>query len=235
MSGFLILGFLFGMSHALETDHLAAVGTLASSERGSGRRIALLGASWGFGHALTLLLIAAPLIALGTTMSPRVEAGMESLVGVMLCGLGLWVLWKIRRARVHFHVHDHGDGPHLHAHSHAGAHLPHDQDPHEHSHPAFSPRAFMVGLAHGAAGSGALVALIAATSLSPMTAIIYVVLFGLGAMCGMALLSWVVSWPLRVAEQMAGRALEMVRIAVAVLAIALGIHVVLTNAALLLA
>ena len=164
MESFLILGFVVGMGHALETDHLAAVGTLASSGRATPKRLAFLGASWGMGHTTTLFIISVPVILFGMILTERFAAGMEFAVGIMLIGLGGHVIWKLRRERIHFHLHDHGDGRrHFHAHSHAGARVPHDRDPHDHDHAfSFSPRAYLIGLAHGAAGSAGLVALTAA-------------------------------------------------------------------------
>ncbi len=223
MASFLVLGFFLGMSHALEADHLAAVGALASSGRASGRRLAFLGASWGMGHTTTLFLLSLPVVVFGYVLSARAYAGMEVAVGVMLVSLGLHVLWKIRQNRIHFHVHDHGNGPHLHVHSHADSHEPHERDPHNHAHFAFSPRAFAVGLAHGAAGSAGLVALAAAATGSAWIAMGYVAVFGLGSVLGMALLTWAASWPLRLAETTAGRFMHGVQLAVAGGAIWIGV------------
>ncbi len=222
MLGFLILGFFLGMRHALEADHLAAVGALASSRRTSGKGLAFLGASWGMGHTTTLFLLSLPVVVFGYVLSARAYAGLEVAVGLMLIGLGLNVLRKMRRNRIHFHVHDHGTGPHLHAHSHAGSQLTHAQDPHTHAHGAFSLRAFSVGLMHGAAGSGALVALVAAATGSVWVAMEYVAIFGLGSVLGMGLLTWAASWPLRLAESTAGRLFLAVQLAVAGMAVWIG-------------
>ncbi|HHI71842.1 MAG TPA: high frequency lysogenization protein HflD, partial [Rhodobacteraceae bacterium] len=81
MASFLVLGFFLGMSHALEADHLAAVGALASSGRASGRRLAFLGASWGMGHTTTLFLLSLPVVVFGYVLSARAYAGMEVAVG----------------------------------------------------------------------------------------------------------------------------------------------------------
>ncbi len=235
MESFLILGFLVGMAHALEADHLAAVGTLASSGRATPGRLAFLGASWGLGHTTMLLLISAPVVLFGAVLSQRLAAGMEGLVGLMLIGLGVHVLWKMRRERVHFHLHEHGDGRrHFHAHSHAGARLPHGQDPHEHAHSRFSWRAYLIGLAHGAAGSAGLVALAAAATGSALTAMAYIALFGLGSVLGMAALTWSASWPLRLAERAATRFFRMVQLGVAGGAIFIGIRVIAENGPLAL-
>lgn len=229
MTGFLFLGFLFGMSHALEADHLAAVGTLATSGRASARRLAFLGASWGLGHTTTLFLVSLPVVLFGYVLSARMAAGMEAFVGVMLVGLGLSVLWRLRRRRIHFHAHSHGGRVHLHAHSHAGASVPHDRDPHQHAHAPFSPRAYAIGLAHGAAGSAGLVALAAAATQNALVAMAYILVFGLGSVLGMAALTVAASWPLKLAERNAARLLVAVQLAVAAIAIFIGVNVIIEN------
>ncbi|HFE38643.1 MAG TPA: high frequency lysogenization protein HflD, partial [Gammaproteobacteria bacterium] len=120
MISFLLLGFFIGMSHALEADHLAAVGALATSGKTTPKRLAFLGMSWGAGHTTTLLLLCSIVMVFGYVLSERVEAGMEFIVGIMLILLGIHVLWKMYKGRIHFHVHEHDGNQHLHAHSHAG-------------------------------------------------------------------------------------------------------------------
>ena len=239
LTGFLLLGFLMGMSHALEADHLAAVGALASREREDaareGRRpfgllrMAGLGASWGMGHAFTLLLLSLVVIVTGRMLSDTVAAMLEFAVGAMLVVLGLDVLRRMWKNRVHFHVHDHGDGRvHIHAHSHAESHLPHECDPHHHEHPTgFSWRAFLVGLMHGAAGTAGLMALAAAATRDVLTTVIYVILFGIGAMAGMALLTAVVSWPLGLGARRMSWLLKGVQLAAATVALGLGVFIML--------
>lgn len=235
MQGFLLLGFFVGMAHALEADHLAAVGTLASSGRATPKRLAFLGASWGMGHTTTLFLLSLPVVLFGLVLSDRIAASLEFFVGLMLVGLGAHVLWKMRKARVHFHAHDHGDGQrHFHAHSHADARAPHAKDPHDHAHGRFSWRAYLVGLAHGAAGSAGLVALAAAATQDALTAMAYIAVFGIGSILGMAALTYSASWPLRLAEKSAARLLLAVQLGVAGLAIFVGLRVIAENAPLVL-
>lgn len=236
MVSFLILGMVIGMAHALEADHLAAVGTLAVTGRASPKRLAFLGVSWGMGHTTTLLLLSVPVVLFGVVLSARLAAGMELFVGLMLAALGAQVLWKIRSNPVHFHVHDHSDGQkHLHSHSHglAGVGAPHNKQAHDHAHVRFSPRAYLIGLSHGAAGSAGLVALAAAATKDVSTAIAYVLVFGIGSIVGMAVLTCSVSWPLRMAENSAARLLKMVQIAVASMAIFIGSGLVLKTATIL--
>jgi len=233
MVSFLILGFLIGISHALEADHLAAVGALASSGNSSPKKLVFLGASWGMGHTTTLFLLSAIVLVFGYVLSARLAAGMEFIVGVMLILLGIHVFWKIRQSRVHFHIHEHGDGNrHIHAHSHAGAKITHKKDPHQHKH-GFSLRAYLVGLAHGAAGSAGLIALTAAATRDVTTALFYVLVFGIGSIFGMALLTYAVSWPLRLSEKTTGRFFNMTQGAVASFAIYIGVNVMIENGPLL--
>ncbi len=148
-TAFLALGFVIGMAHALEADHLAAVATFANEGDGRARLIAR-GALWGLGHTTALFVICSVVVLAGLTISGRVEATMEGAVGVMIIALGLRVLWKMRRDRIHVHVHAHGTKKHIHLHSHAGEAAPHGAHDHSHSHRARA----MVGRARWSSGSG---------------------------------------------------------------------------------
>lgn len=234
MENFLVLGFFVGIAHAFETDHLAAIGTLASSGKATPRRLAFLGASWGMGHTTTLFVISAPVILFGLLVSARMAAGMEFGVGIMLIGLGVHVFRKMYRARIHFHLHTHADGRrHFHAHSHQGASAPHAQDLHQHAHKVFSWRAYLIGLAHGAAGSAGLVALAAAATQNALTAMIYILIFGFGSILGMATLTCAASWPLRLAEATASRLFKTVQFATGLVAIVIGVSVMIEAAPIL--
>ena len=231
MEGFLLLGFLVGMGHALEADHLAAVGTL-STEPGRSRSLALRGAVWGLGHTITLFAICTAVILFGFAVTDATSAALEFGVGVMLVLLGLDVLRRMRKRRIHFHAHDHRDGRrHIHAHSHAGAIDPHVQDPHSHEHPhGFPLRALLVGLVHGAAGSAGLLALAVAATQSPWTAVGYVAVFGCGSIVGMAALTFAASWPLGWSQRSAWWLHRGIRLGAAALAIGIGIDVMVETA-----
>ncbi len=197
MVGVLFLGLLLGMQHALEADHLAAVASLAAHNR-SKRNIIRHGAVWGLGHMLTLSVFAGVVVLSERAVSASLAEWLEFAVGITLILLGAGVLCRIIRERVHFHVHRHADGQvHLHAHSHARDGQPHRLSEHDHVHAGGFPlRSLLVGMMHGLAGSAALV-VVAATALhSPLEGLIYVILFGLGSVAGMALLSVVIAVPL---------------------------------------
>jgi hypothetical protein len=230
MYAFLLLGFLPGMGHSLEADHLAAVGAMATG-RSSKKRLAVLGAAWGLGHTITLLLLCSAVIFFGFVLTEWGTAAMEFAVGMTLVILGVDVLCRVGRARVHFHVHDHGDGhPHIHAHSHLGSKLPHAVDPHDHAQPQRLPgKALLVGMMHGAAGSAGLLALALAVSREPWIAIIYVLLFGFGSICGMTALTCLAAWPLGLAERSATGLHHGLHSAISCVAIVLGISAMLES------
>ena len=232
MEGFLALGFLIGMQHALEADHLAAIGTMAAGRHGGKRGLALRGAVWGLGHTLTLFAICAAVILLGLTLTERMAAALEFGVGVMLVLLGLDVLRRMRARRIHFHAHRHDGGrAHIHAHSHLGSAASHAEDPHDHRHPeGFPRRALIVGLVHGAAGSAGLLALAVAATREAWAAVGYVLVFGLGSILGMAALSFVAAWPLGAAERHARWLHRGLAFGAAALAVGIGLDVMADTA-----
>jgi ABC-type nickel/cobalt efflux system permease component RcnA len=199
MSGILFLGFLIGMRHALEADHVAAVAVLATRAK-TVRQALPLGVMWGLGHTLTLFAFGAVIVVLNANLSPAVALILEAVVGVMLVGLGVDVIYRVVKKRIHFHVHAHQAGKHhVHAHSHEGEKT-HDASRHGHEHfKGLSFRALAVGMMHGLAGSAALV-LLTMQSVEPISSrVIYIILFGVGSMVGMGLLSIVIAVPLRYA------------------------------------
>jgi ABC-type nickel/cobalt efflux system permease component RcnA len=188
------LGFLLGLGHAFEPDHVVAVAALASRSP-SVRTTIRQGVAWGIGHSLTLLVVCSAIYSLEAVVPERVAQGLEVAVGVMLIGLGLDVWWKLRRKRVHLHVHEHDqDVPHVHLHAHPtnpGPALSVHQHPHE---PPY--RALLVGFMQGMAGSAALILLTLHAAVSVVEGLTYIALFGIGSIVGMATLSVIISIPL---------------------------------------
>lgn len=192
MLTFLALGFLIGLRHALEPDHVAAVVSL-STRGGTLRDHARSGALWGLGHALTLLVLAGSCVVFGLVIPERAGRLLEGAVGVMLVVLGIQVLVRLRRSGIHVHPHTHDDGTtHVHAHGHARA----AGGVHAHAHPRPPLRTLGVGALHGLAGSSALVLLVGSAAASPALALAYVLLFGLGAVVGMTVLAATVALPM---------------------------------------
>ena len=222
MFGILGLGFLLGMQHALEADHIAAVSSIAA-RRSHVADIVKHGLTWGLGHTLTLFVFAGAAILLGRAIPETVARPMETAVGVMLIGLGAHVLWRLWRDRVHFHKHGHGDGTaHFHAHSHAGETAPHVRTAHAHEH-GFRWRTLLVGLMHGMAGSAALLVLAVSQASSSAVGLAYVALFGIGSMIGMGALSTLIAVPLAISARWLTWANRGLQGAVGLATIAIGI------------
>ena len=229
MFGILGLGFLLGMQHALEADHIAAVSSIAARRTRLGD-IVKHGLTWGIGHTLALFIFAGAAILLGRTIPESFARPIEAAVGVMLIGLGAHVLWRLWRDRVHFHRHGHGDGTvHFHAHSHAGETAAHARAAHVHEH-GFRWRTLLVGLMHGMAGSAALLLLTVSQASSPAVGLGYVALFGIGSMIGMGALSMVIAVPLVVSARWLTWANRSLQGAVGLVTIAIGIMTVYETA-----
>jgi high-affinity nickel permease len=224
MFAILSLGFLLGMQHALEADHIAAVSSIAARRSDIGD-IVKHGLTWGLGHTLTLFIFTGFAILLGHAIPDTIARPIEAAVGVMLISLGSHVLWRLWRDRVHFHSHRHGDGTrHLHLHSHAGETVGHAASAHAHAHVhGFRWRTLLVGLMHGMAGSAALLVLAVSQAASPATAVAYVLLFGIGSMLGMGALSAVIAVPLAVSARWLTWANRGLQGAVGVVTIAVGV------------
>jgi hypothetical protein len=221
MFGVLGLGFLLGMQHALEADHIAAVSSIAA-RRTDVRDIVKHGLTWGLGHTLTLFVFAGIAIIIGHAIPAQVAQPLETAVGIMLVGLGAHVLWRLWHDRVHFHQHGHGDGvKHIHVHSHANEKIPHRNSAHMHPH-GFRWRTLLVGLMHGMAGSAALLLLAVSQVPNPAYGMFYVALFGIGSMIGMGALSVVLAVPLAVSARWLTWANRGLQGAVGLVTIAIG-------------
>ncbi|MEZ5429120.1 MAG: sulfite exporter TauE/SafE family protein [Pyrinomonadaceae bacterium] len=193
LSTFTILsfGFLLGLKHAVEADHLAAVSTIVA-ERRSILSSTLIGGFWGIGHTLSLFLVGALVIFLKLRISESVEARLEAIVGGMLVLLGINALRKLwRKETLHVHAHDHEGRQHIHIHT-------HEDEKREETHHfmRFTPRSIAIGMVHGLAGSAGLMLLIVPTISSPAIALLYILIFGIGSIGGMMLMSLLIGLPL---------------------------------------
>jgi high-affinity nickel permease len=220
----LVLGFFIGMRHALEADHVAAVSSLATRSA-SPRECVKQGVFWGLGHTATLFLFGSTVLLLDRVLPERLASGLELAVGVMLVALGLDVLRRLARERVHFHLHQHEDGVrHFHGHSHAGESI---HRTHDHGHWSKLPlRAFIVGLVHGMAGSAALIVLTLASAPSVAAGLLYILLFGVGSITGMALLSVAIAVPLRYSAAGLTRLHGILHAAIGIATVAIGVATV---------
>jgi cytochrome c biogenesis protein CcdA len=188
----LALGFLLGLRHALDADHVAAMASLAARSPGIRSTLRVAGA-WGIGHASILVVFGTVLVLLGATLPDGVARWLEALVGAMLVLLGIGVLRRIQRVEIHAHVHEHaGDVRHAHLHIHEEG-----RAAHAHGHArSLVPRALLIGCVHGLAGTAGLILLAVPAMQSGGRAFAYLVVFGAGTILGMMLFSLVISVPL---------------------------------------
>jgi len=203
MTSLLLIGLLIGMRHALEADHVAAVASLTHHNQSLSQAVRL-GVAWGLGHTITLFLFGSVVLLMDNVIPVDIAEGLEMAVGGMLILLGADLLRRIYRDQIHFHHHQHQDDPpHFHLHSHAGEHRRHHQaSPHNHQHlQGFPLRALLIGLMHGMAGSAVVILLALETVSSPLQGMFYILMFGMGSIIGMALLSVVISIPMKLSAK----------------------------------
>lgn len=184
----LLLGFVLGLHHAIEADHLAAV-TAIVSEKKNVFTASIVGGLWGVGHTISLFIVGLIVIFLKLQISESVESKLEGIVGVMLVALGVNAIYKLVRSdKVHAHKHSHGDVTHTHLHTHG-------EDEAAESHHRLSPRSVLVGMVHGLAGSAALMLMIVPLIPSALVALLYIVIFGVGSIAGMMAMSLLIGLP----------------------------------------
>ena len=183
-----MIGFVLGLQHATEADHLAAVSTIVSEKKNL-LTASIVGGLWGIGHTISLFAVGILVIFLKLQISETIEARLEACVGLMLVLLGVKALRKLFQAnKVHVHTHEH-DG-HRHAHVHA-----HHEDRSDTSHHRLSPRSVAIGMVHGLAGSAALMLLVVPTISSTAVALAYILIFGIGSIGGMMAMSFLIGLP----------------------------------------
>lgn len=241
----LAVGFFLGMRHATDPDHVIAVATIVTRQR-SLARAALVGAFWGLGHTITIFVVGAGIILFNLVIPVRVGLSMELSVGIMLIILGIINVVSFLRsvpdpvlatppsAAAHSHTHSHGDFIHTHRHTHqpeVPSH-PADQTPASFLDRTFGTsgawqhvRPLMIGLVHGLAGSAAVALLVLTTIRNPHWAIAYLLIFGVGTIAGMM----VITMSLASTLKFAGRSHAVARklaMASGVLSLAFGLFVV---------
>lgn len=247
----LAFGFFLGMRHATDADHVIAVSTIVSRER-SLRGAALIGALWGVGHTITVLVVGSAIILFGVVIPPRVGLAMEFAVAVMLVVLGLFTLSSVtRRIREqvtyqlagehphgrhddgHLHTHRHGDYIHAHSHGHGQADHGHREDDTPQARldrtlgslkPYLMIRPLVVGVVHGLAGSAAVALLVLAAVREAAWAVAYLAVFGLGTVAGMMLITSALAVPLARAANGSATLGMFMRVASGALSLGFGLY-----------
>jgi ABC-type nickel/cobalt efflux system permease component RcnA len=200
------IGFFLGMRHATDPDHVIAVTTIVSQQRNTARA-ALIGALWGLGHTLTIFIVGSAIIIFNLVIPPRIGLTMELSVGIMLIVLGGWNLASFMSAVPQDgNVPDSPRIPDADAFQGSRTEAGHSHDGHSHVHELTPPlstvdrslrrfhayqfiRPLVIGIVHGLAGSAAVTLLILASIRDARWAIAYLLVFGIGTIAGMMLIT----------------------------------------------
>ena len=186
----LFLGFVLGLAHACDPDHLVAVGTLTAESKNA-RQASVLGIVWGIGHTIALAFIGTLVLNMKWTVPDQFSFAMEAIVGLIIIILGINLLWQsLQKITIHTHQHRHDGSTHAHVHIHGSDTCTH----HHHGRDAIV-KTLGVGIVHGLAGSAALSLTVMSTMPSTMLGVIYIVVFGIGSIGGMLVMSTFLSLP----------------------------------------
>lgn len=239
----LAVGFFLGMRHATDADHVIAISTIVSRQR-SVRSAAMVGAIWGLGHTLTVALVGGAILLFTIVIPPRLGLAMEFAVGVMLVllgvlnltGMNLWIRDNIHIAPGgHGHTHAHGDYAHSHMHGHGQAQHGHAEDQ--------TPQAWLdrklgglgvyqlarpliVGVVHGLAGSAAVALLVLTAIDDPLWGMVYLLLFGVGTIAGMMLITVAIAAPFAYSMERFPRFNAYLRVASGLLSVGFGLFLI---------
>jgi hypothetical protein len=212
-----LLGFFLGMRHATDPDHVIAVTTIVSRERTMVHAL-LIGALWGLGHTVTIFAVGSAIILFNLTIPPRLGLSMELSVGLMLILLGLMNLSGLMRRAIEW-ITIRRFGPGAHSHLILGRRMVHSHDDNDADEDLSAEststsrtsqrrpqwlntlglfhfaRPLTVGIVHGLAGSAAVALLVLTTIHHPSWAIGYLLIFGLGTIAGMMLITAAIALP----------------------------------------
>ena len=223
----LLLGALgFGIAHAFEPDHMAAVSTFVA-QRPRPREAALFGVRWALGHGLSLFLLGSLLFAIkraAEKSQPQLFASgmLDRCVGFVLVGLGLWTLFQVASSRA--------SQKHLHGHSHDGHWHTHGNEDGAPSHSHIGGLASLgMGVLHGAAGTGAFIGQsVVALSSSYLFVFLYTLVFSVGVLMSMATNAGALGGFLTIFEKRGAQALSAARVVTGLLTCGIGLCLVLS-------
>jgi ABC-type nickel/cobalt efflux system permease component RcnA len=237
------LGFFLGMRHATDPDHVIAVTTIVSRQQNI-RHAALIGILWGVGHTITILAVGSAIILFGIVIPPRLGLSMELSVGLMLILLGVlnlsgfmrWITETFTPMEAAGRTHTHVVGTSLHHHTHS--HPPEKQNHEGDSHNRWMDRTFgklgvyqvvrplAVGLIHGLAGSAAVALLVLTTIRVPSLAVLYLLVFGIGTIAGMMLITTAIAVPFKYSKTRFARLNQNLAVASGIISVAFGVFIV---------
>ncbi len=211
----LFIGMLLGIRHAFDADHILAVSTMILEHK-SPYKTALVGSFWGIGHTTTLFIAGLLILLLKIYIPERINLFFEFCVGLMLVFLGIRAIQ--RKDTIHAHQHSHMDISHTHYHN-----LKEKSHLHQHH------KSFLIGAIHGLAGSGVLTILVLTTIKNVLEGMYYILLFGIGSVVGMTLISILLGLPLLYSQKKLPKFETYLKYFTGILSIAFGLFVAYEN------
>ncbi|MBS3926948.1 MAG: high frequency lysogenization protein HflD [Nitrosarchaeum sp.] len=191
----LVAGFVIGLLHAFEPDHIVTIATqnsksiqknslpLSRQIRSGAIKSSILGALWGAGHMSSIILVSLLIFVFSMNLQTEMFSNFEFVVGIMLVTLGLFTYYNRKSIKEkHIHPHIHENVIHIHPHTHDKIH--------SHGH-----KSYIIGCIHGLAGSGSLVILALSTLHNLQTILSFILVFGIGSIIGMVLISNIIGLP----------------------------------------
>ena len=196
VSSTIALGFLLGVRHATDADHVAAVAATVGRER-LVRPAAWIGVWWGVGHTITIVVVGAAIVVFNWIIEPRLGLAMEFGVGLMLVVLGIGNMRRVHSAAV--------DGVFA------------------QSAVYTIVRPALIGIVHGLAGSAAVTLLVIPTIRNPAWAVGYLLVFGAGTIAGMAMITFAIAMPFASVGERSATGHAFIRWATGVASVVLGL------------
>ncbi|MBI5613291.1 high-affinity nickel-transport family protein [Candidatus Gottesmanbacteria bacterium] len=204
------IGLLLGMRHATDADHVVAVSTIVSTQKNIFSST-LIGALWGIGHTITVFLVGSLIIIFHIVIPPRIGLTLEFFVAIALIVLGIMSLTGILETitqklthGTHTHIHLFSHHPHIHMHEHESPTMPEESGKTITLKPGIFDRLgayqifrpLVVELIHGLAGSAAIALLILGSISNPLVALVYLLIFGIGTIIGMMMITTAIGLPI---------------------------------------
>ncbi len=212
----LTTGFVLGLGHSLDPDHVVAVSTLLCNNT-SLRRSIFSATAWGAGHSITLFLVGLIVLWLRVSIPQSVIAMFEFAAGALLVILGFFVI----RPMIADRIHSHRDGNHDYTHQLHHLHETNSTEGAGHLH-----KSAITGSLQGLGGSAALMLVTLTTVNSVELGLVFILLFGVGMIIGMMGIACLVSSVLTYTAARLRNVHESIKVITGVASIVFGVFII---------